>query len=43
MWNPETIALLQHAVRHGGGETYEEYSELVNDDAARGAPRCAAC
>jgi glutamate synthase domain-containing protein 2/glutamate synthase domain-containing protein 1/glutamate synthase domain-containing protein 3 len=37
MWNPETIALLQHAVRHGGERTYEEYSELVNDDAARRA------
>ena len=37
MWNPETIALLQHAVRPGGHETYEEYSRLVNDDAARRA------
>ena len=37
MWNPETIALLQHSVRHGGAETYEEYSRLVNDDAARRA------
>jgi glutamate synthase (NADPH/NADH) large chain/glutamate synthase (ferredoxin) len=34
-WNPETIALLQHAVRHGGWETYEEYSRAVNDDAVR--------
>jgi glutamate synthase domain-containing protein 2/glutamate synthase domain-containing protein 1/glutamate synthase domain-containing protein 3 len=37
MWNPETIALLQHAVRHGGRPTYEEYARLVNDDAARRA------
>ena len=37
MWNPETIALLQHAVRHGGQQTYEQYSELVNEDAARRA------
>ena len=37
MWNPETIALLQHAVRHGGQQTYDEYSALVNDDAARRA------
>ena len=37
MWNPETIALLQHAVRHGGQQTYEQYSELVNQDAARRA------
>ena len=37
MWNPESIALLQHAVRHGGAETYEEYSKLMNEDAARRA------
>ena len=37
MWNPETIALLQHAVRHGGRQTYDEYSKLINDDAARRA------
>ena len=36
-WNPETIALLQHAVRHGGYETYAEYATLVNDEAARRA------
>src|SRR5205814_10283895 len=34
-WNPETIALLQHAVRHGGWETFEEYSRTVNSDNAR--------
>jgi glutamate synthase domain-containing protein 2/glutamate synthase domain-containing protein 1/glutamate synthase domain-containing protein 3 len=34
MWNPETISLLQHAVRHGGRPTYEEYARLVNEDAA---------
>ena len=34
MWNPETIALLQHSVRAGGQPTYEEYSKLVNEDAA---------
>ena len=37
MWNPETIALLQHAVRHGGRQSYDEYSKLINDDAARRA------
>ena len=37
MWNPETIALLQHAVRHGGKPTYDEYSKLINEDAARRA------
>jgi glutamate synthase (NADPH/NADH) large chain/glutamate synthase (ferredoxin) len=36
-WNPETIALLQHSVRHGGFETYEQFSRLVNQDAARRA------
>ncbi|HEY3922851.1 MAG TPA: glutamate synthase large subunit [Gaiellaceae bacterium] len=36
-WNPETIALLQHAVRHGGQQTYEEYARTVNEDAARKA------
>ncbi len=35
MWNPESIALLQHSVRHGGQESYDEYSRLVNEDAAR--------
>ena len=34
-WNPETIALLQHAVRHGGAKTFEEYSRAVNSDDAR--------
>ena len=34
-WGPETISLLQHAVRHGGWETYEQYSATVNADAAR--------
>ena len=34
-WNPETIALLQHAVREGGAKTFEEYSQAVNDDSAR--------
>jgi glutamate synthase (NADPH/NADH) large chain/glutamate synthase (ferredoxin) len=37
MWNPETISLLQHAVRHGGAPTYAEYATLVNEDAARRA------
>ena len=31
-WNPETIAHVQHAVRHGGRETYEEFSQRVNDE-----------
>jgi glutamate synthase domain-containing protein 2/glutamate synthase domain-containing protein 1/glutamate synthase domain-containing protein 3 len=36
-WNPDTIALLQHSVRHGGHATWEEYSRLVNQEAARRA------
>ncbi|MGH3050243.1 MAG: glutamate synthase-related protein, partial [Gaiellaceae bacterium] len=34
-WNPDTIALLQHAVRHGGSETYEEYADAVNGESVR--------
>jgi glutamate synthase domain-containing protein 2/glutamate synthase domain-containing protein 1/glutamate synthase domain-containing protein 3 len=34
-WNPETIALLQHSVRHGGWETFEDYSRAVNAENAR--------
>ncbi|HEX8158281.1 MAG TPA: glutamate synthase large subunit [Solirubrobacteraceae bacterium] len=42
MWNPETIALLQHAVRANGSNgdalsKYKEYAALVNDDASRKA------
>jgi glutamate synthase domain-containing protein 2/glutamate synthase domain-containing protein 1/glutamate synthase domain-containing protein 3 len=36
-WNPETIALLQQSVRHGGRQSYDEYAQLVNADAARRA------
>jgi glutamate synthase (NADPH/NADH) large chain/glutamate synthase (ferredoxin) len=34
-WNPETIALLQHAVRGGGPPTYEQFAAQVNADSAR--------
>jgi glutamate synthase domain-containing protein 2/glutamate synthase domain-containing protein 1/glutamate synthase domain-containing protein 3 len=34
-WNPQTISLLQHAVRAERWETYEEYAAAVNSDAAR--------
>ncbi|MDX6721488.1 MAG: glutamate synthase large chain, partial [Solirubrobacteraceae bacterium] len=39
MWNPETIALLQHSVRSNGNGTqkYREYAALVNGDASRRA------
>src|SRR6202008_74193 len=31
-WNPETISLLQHAVRLNRWETFEQFSEAVNAD-----------
>jgi glutamate synthase domain-containing protein 2/glutamate synthase domain-containing protein 1/glutamate synthase domain-containing protein 3 len=34
-WNPDTIALLQHAVRGGGQPTYDEFAAAVNSDSAR--------
>src|SRR6266852_3671884 len=34
-WNPDTIATLQHAVRAGSYETYEQYSREVNADSSR--------
>src|SRR4051812_35477554 len=40
MWNPETIALLQHAVRNPNGDSrqkYEDYSRMVNEEATRAA------
>jgi glutamate synthase (NADPH/NADH) large chain/glutamate synthase (ferredoxin) len=33
-WNPDTVALLQHAVRAGGAKTFEEYSTLVNEESS---------
>ena len=35
LWNPDTISTLQHAVRAGSYETYEQYSRTVNSDSAR--------
>ncbi len=40
IWNPDTIALLQHAVRSEdgkAGQTYDEFARAVNDEAARKA------
>ncbi|MEA2318904.1 MAG: glutamate synthase large chain, partial [Solirubrobacteraceae bacterium] len=40
MWNPETIGLLQHAVRSSNGnaqDKYREYSRAVNEEATRAA------
>ncbi|HKN93074.1 MAG TPA: glutamate synthase large subunit, partial [Thermoleophilaceae bacterium] len=36
-WNPETIAEVQHAVRHGGQEAYERFTERVNEESTRKA------
>jgi glutamate synthase (NADPH/NADH) large chain/glutamate synthase (ferredoxin) len=40
MWNPETIAALQHAVRDTDGsaqDKYDEYARMVNESATRKA------
>ena len=40
MWNPETIAALQHAVRDTNGDAqdkYDEYARMVNEEATRKA------
>jgi len=34
-WNPETISKLQHAVRSGSSETFEQYSAAANAESAR--------
>ncbi len=34
-WNPDSISLLQHAVRGGAWESYERYAETVNSEATR--------
>jgi glutamate synthase (NADPH) large chain len=36
-WNPDTIAAVQHAVRHGGRKAYEDFAEMVNDESRRRA------
>ena len=35
MWTPDAIAKLQHGVRSGRYETYQEYAKLINDQSAR--------
>jgi glutamate synthase domain-containing protein 2/glutamate synthase domain-containing protein 1/glutamate synthase domain-containing protein 3 len=39
VWNPDTVAKLQHAVQHGNGAdprtTYAEFAGMVNDEAVR--------
>ncbi|HLY94840.1 MAG TPA: glutamate synthase-related protein, partial [Gaiellaceae bacterium] len=34
-WNPDTISLLQHAVRSGSFERFEQYSDAANAESAR--------
>jgi glutamate synthase domain-containing protein 2/glutamate synthase domain-containing protein 1/glutamate synthase domain-containing protein 3 len=36
-WNPQAIAKLQHAVRHGGRPTYDEWAAEMNEANARRA------
>jgi glutamate synthase (NADPH/NADH) large chain len=35
VWSPDTVALLQHAVRGKGAEAYDQYAALVNGEARR--------
>jgi glutamate synthase (NADPH/NADH) large chain len=35
VWNPDTIANLQHAVRSDDGETFRQFSTTVNDQSER--------
>jgi glutamate synthase (NADPH/NADH) large chain/glutamate synthase (ferredoxin) len=37
MWSPDVIASLQHATRTGGASAYDEYAQMVNEDATRKA------
>jgi glutamate synthase domain-containing protein 2/glutamate synthase domain-containing protein 1/glutamate synthase domain-containing protein 3 len=36
-WNPQSIAKLQHAVRHGGRAGYDEWAAEMNESSARRA------
>ena len=35
LWTPDSIASLQHAVRSGKAETYQQYANLINDQSRR--------
>ncbi|WP_291423999.1 glutamate synthase-related protein [Deinococcus sp.] len=35
MWTPDAVAKLQHSVRSGKFETYEEYARIINDQSRR--------
>ncbi|MGP8233558.1 MAG: glutamate synthase large subunit [Methylovirgula sp.] len=34
-WTPQTVSLLQHAVRSNSAETYKSYAALLNEEAAQ--------
>jgi glutamate synthase domain-containing protein 2/glutamate synthase domain-containing protein 1/glutamate synthase domain-containing protein 3 len=36
-WNPDTVAKIQHAVRHGGQDSYEEFTKMINEQSKRRA------
>ena len=35
VWNPKTVATLQHAVRGNSASTYKEFAEAINDQSER--------
>ncbi len=35
LWNPQTVAFLQHAVRADDAEAYAKYAKLINDQSGR--------
>src|SRR3546814_14154949 len=35
MWNPDSIAKLQHSTRANNYSTYKEYAQLINDQSRR--------
>ena len=42
MWTPETVSLLQHAVRGNARERYDTFAKLLNEQGARIADKYAA-
>jgi glutamate synthase domain-containing protein 2/glutamate synthase domain-containing protein 1/glutamate synthase domain-containing protein 3 len=36
-WNPDTVAKIQHAVRHGGADSYAEFTRMINEQNAQKA------
>src|SRR5690606_25201598 len=35
MWNPDSIAKLQHSTRSNNYSTYKEYAQIINDQSRR--------